>query len=385
MIELRKLLLKITYFFCGLLPVTDKVVFASNSADKLEGNMKYIYDELKRVNYSGKIVTLLYKSENDFRGKIRYMFQMMVAAAYLATSKYFIVDDYYYPIYVIKPQKGTTIIQVWHACGAFKKFGYSVLDKSFGASKAFAEKVNIHSNYTYALVSSSFIKDKYAEAFHMAEEKIISIGIPRTDLFFNVEAITKVTDQIYQNYPALKNKKVILYAPTFRGNSKFEAKNDGLPDFEEMTKALGQEYVIILKLHPFMSGKYSLSEKVKESIIDLSNYEDINELMLISDLLITDYSSVVFEFSLLERPMIFFAPDVEEYANERDFYYEYKSFVPGKIVDNTQELIEVILAGDYDMDQIKRFKARFFDFEDGQSSKRFVEKLILKENRGSNE
>ncbi|MFZ7133045.1 MAG: CDP-glycerol glycerophosphotransferase family protein [Eubacteriales bacterium] len=383
--DVIRIILVITYWLFHKFPVKNKIVFASNNAAVLQGNMKYIYDEWSASGGNNKVKLLLYESRNTTIGKMKHLIHMIKSVYHLSTSKYFIVDDYYYPIYVIKPKKQVCIIQVWHACGAFKKFGYSLMDKSYGATKEFVQKVKIHSNYNYALVSSENVADIYSNAFHMDKKRIISIGIPRTDIFFNKDKIEGIQKNLYEKYPQLKGSKVILFAPTFRGDSKFRASSDYLPDFYKLFAALKSEYKIIIKLHPFVSKEFAVVPEMQDFIIDLSSYEDINELMFISELLITDYSSVIFEYALLEKPMIFYAPDLNTYLHERDFYYDYEEFVPGPITKDTQGLIKIIKNGSYDLRRITLFKNEFFDYQDGKSSQRFVKMLLNQIDGGCNE
>ena len=129
-------------------------------------------------------------------------------------------------------------------------------------------------------------------------------------------------------------------------------------------------------MHPFV--KTRIDDSRYDNIIDLSDYDNINDILLITDMLITDYSSVVFEYSLLEKPIIFYSPDRDLYKEERDFYYEYESFVPGPIISNTDELIKEINNKDFDKNKVIEFKEKFFDNLDGNSSKRFIEEIILK-------
>ena len=129
-------------------------------------------------------------------------------------------------------------------------------------------------------------------------------------------------------------------------------------------------------MHPFV--KTRIDDSKYDNLIDLSDYDNINDILLISEMLITDYSSVVFEYSLLERPILFYSPDRDLYKEERDFYYDYESFVPGPIITNTEELIKGINNESFDRDRVIAFKKKFFDYLDGKSSKRFVDKIILK-------
>lgn len=376
---LERLILKYTisaiYKISLLMPIRKRVVFATNRTTELTDNFKYIYEEMQRQQLDFEYKFLLKKMESTLIGRLMYFLHLLKATYYLATSAHFIVDDYYFPVYVIKPRKGTEISQVWHACGAFKKFGYSILDKEYGADNSYVKLIPIHKNYSHVLVSSPEVAKYYAEAFNMGEERIRSIGIPRTDIFFNEKMKEEAIHKVYEKYPVLKGKKLILYAPTFRGATQ-STINTSIPfDIEQVTGVLDDNTYLGFKMHPLV--KKGLDLKGYHNMIDLSDYPEINELLLISDCLITDYSSTVFEYALLERPMIFYAHDREAYLKERDFYYDYETFVPGPIVETTEGLIEVLQANNFDMQKVSEFKQKFFNVADGQSSKRFVEEIIL--------
>ena len=159
------------------------------------------------------------------RGRVAAAWHAVVAGYYLATSRVFIVDDYFFPIYVDPPRPGTTIVQTWHACGAFKKVGYSVLDKSFGVDEALASRVRIHSNYDVCLVASQTAAPHYAEAFRQPLERFRSdLGIPRTDVLFGEEHLARTRAAVRERYGLTDGRRVILYAPTFRGDSVTDAR-----------------------------------------------------------------------------------------------------------------------------------------------------------------
>ncbi|MDO5038271.1 CDP-glycerol glycerophosphotransferase family protein [Clostridium sp.] len=371
-----KYLLRVVYYISYIVPVKKRVIFATYRNDTMNGNFKYIYDEIKSRDTDYKCVFLYEKFNKGIKGIITYFFHMMKATYYMATSEYFLIDDFYFPVYTVKKlRKNTEVIQVWHACGAFKKFGFSILDKNFGADNNYVKYIPIHSNYSHVLVSSKEVAKYYAEAFNMSENNIDPLGIPRTDIFFNEEMKKDAKERVYSKYPNLKGKNIVLYAPTFRGNSQSDAKMDINFDVERVVNDLPEGYVLALKMHPFVKDSINIDN---DRIIDLSDYGAINDILIMTDLLITDYSSIVFEYSLLERPMIFFADDLDSYEHERDFYYPYESFVPGPIVKNTDELIEVLNNDTCDYEKIRAFKNKFFDYVDGLSSKRFVDKIILK-------
>ncbi len=372
-----KYLLRIVYYFSYIVPVKKRIVFATYRNDTMNGNFKYIYDEIQSRNLDYECKFLYEKFNRGAKGIITYFLHMMKATYYMATSEYFLIDDFYFPVYTVKKLRNKTeVVQVWHACGAFKKFGFSILDKNFGADNNYVKYIPIHTNYSHVLVSSKEVSKYYAEAFNMSEDNIDPIGIPRTDIFFNDDMKKEATKRVYSKYPELKGKNIVLYAPTFRGNSQSDAKMDIAFDVEKVVETLPEGFVLALKMHPFVKDSIKISN---DRIVDLSDYPAINDILIMTDLLITDYSSIVFEYSLLERPMIFYADDLDSYEHERDFYYPYESFVPGPIVKTTDELIEVLNNSKCDYEKIKSFKNKFFDYTDGLASKRFVDKIILKE------
>ena len=367
-----KKLINISYKISKIFPVKNKITFATYRTTELDGNFKFIYNKINEDNLDYKCNMLFKKYNSSLLGKADYLLHMISAGYHMATSKFFIIDDYYFPVYAIKPRKENKFIQVWHACGAFKKFGYSVIGKGYGASDDYIEDIPIHSNYDAVLVSSKEVIPYYAEAFNMDAGKILPIGVPRTDIFFDMEEKYRIEKNFFDKYPELKNKKIILYAPTFRGRGQTTVSFDMTLDFDMISKNLKEDEVMVLKMHPFVKARIDSKWR---NIIDLSDSMDINELMIMSDLLITDYSSVVFEFSLMDKPIIMYSPDREEYIKERDFYYEYEEFVPGPIVNNTKELIGKLNSDGWDTKKVSKFKEKFFDYRDGKSTERFVDLL----------
>jgi CDP-ribitol ribitolphosphotransferase len=293
-----------------------------------------------------------------------------------STSKFIILDDFYPRIYVVELRPEQELIQLWHAVGAFKRFGFSRVGKPGGPKP----DSKYHRNYTKAIVSSDEVRKHYAEGFGIDIANVIATGIPRTDVFFDEQYITTKTAEIYEAYPFLKDKKVILFAPTFRGRGQKSAHyNYEAIDIELLHQNFGDEYIFIMRVHPFVKKKMEIPEQFSEFIYDLDSKFDINDLLFVTDILITDYSSVCFEFSLVNRPMIFFAYDLEEYIGARDFYYEFTEFVPGPIAKDTAELVHYIKNAYQSVAIVDEFRTKFFDHFDGESSKRVVDQLIIQE------
>lgn len=361
----------LTYKLCKLLPLqTRKIIFASDSRSEMSGNFQFVYDELlkRNLNYD---YHLLLKKGVDEKKNYREIFSL---AYHLATAKFIILDDFYPMIYPLTIRKNAELIQLWHAVGAFKTFGFSRLGRPGGPSP----KSKNHRNYTKAIVSSHNVAKHYAEGFGIDIENVIPTGIPRTDVFFDKDYQEEVRNNLYEEFPFLKGKKVITFAPTFRGNGQMSAHYPmEVLNLEKLYNELKDEYVFLFKIHPFVKNEFSIPYQFSDFFYDFSSYREINDLLFITDILITDYSSVCFEYALLNKPMIFFAYDVEEYVQTRDFYYDYHSFIPGPLAKTTERMIDIIQKEDFKMEKIEPFVKYFFDDLDGKATERVVDQLII--------
>ena len=361
-----------------ILPVRRRVVLATSHADGLGGNLAFIRDELARRSPAEPVVALAFRHGTGLRGRVAALWHALRSGFHLATARVFVVDDYFFALYVIHPRRGTTRVQVWHAAGAFKKFGYSVLDRSFGADEALVERVPIHANYDLCLVSAAAVAPHYAEAFRVPLDRFTSaIGIPRTDLFFDHARRARAEADIRRRYAIPDGRRVILYAPTFRGDSVTAARDDDLLDLRALADVIGDDHVVLLRLHPFVRRRATLGRDVAGFAIDVSDHPDVNELMLVSDVLVTDYSSVIFEFALLGRPIAFLAPDREAYVGERGFYVDFPEDMPGPVFETTAALAAYLRAGTFDTARVEAFARASFDLADGRASERFVDLVVL--------
>ncbi|MEQ2465174.1 MULTISPECIES: CDP-glycerol glycerophosphotransferase family protein [Bacillaceae] len=364
-------------FFCLFFKVNPKkITFASSRSNKISGNLEYIYTEFQNRDDNFVLVKSFFKIRNDFTGKIHYLFHSIKECYHIATSKYFIIDDYHYLVYLIKPRKDTEIVQLWHACGAFKKFGMSLIGKRNGPSKEYLKAVKIHSNYSKVYVSSSEVIPYYAEAFDMNESKIFPLGVPRTDFFFDNHRKEEVIEKLVQKIGLVTNKQIILYAPTFRGKSYQQNAFVSPINFKILKEQLKKDSIFLVHLHPYMSSSFHVEDDLKDFVYHIKQDFTIEELLLITNVLITDYSSIIFDYSLLNKPAAFYAHDLKEYMQDRDFYYEYESLVPGPIFSHTESLVEWLNDGQYNHEKMISFKQKFFDYTDGNTSKRIVSHLI---------
>lgn len=347
----------------------NQVVMLSDSRAELSGNLAFIDEELKEKGFDVQYFFKRSLKEPKTLKEVRVLCRLM------ATSKYILLDDFYPIIYPLKIRKGTKLIQVWHAMGAFKTVGFSRLGKPGGPSPTSLT----HRNYTDAITSADGIRENYAEAFWMDVKNVHATGIPRTDIFFDAEYIAQTKERLYTNYPMLKEKKVVLFAPTFRGAGQNSAHyNFQWLDFEKMEAELGDEYIVIVKLHPFIKNTSSVP-KESDMFLDMTAEREINDLLFVTDILITDYSSVIFEASLLNINTIFYVPDLEEYTASRDFYYPFERYTFGEIAENLDTLLYAIQHPKMDQKKLEEFKEHFCGACDGHATERFVETLFDKE------
>jgi teichoic acid ribitol-phosphate primase len=375
---LRIWLVRIGFGLGSLRPVRRRVVLATSHADALGGNLAAIRDGIARDAPDVDVTTLAHRSTAGAWARLSGALQGLRAGVHLATASLFVVDDYFFPIYAIRPRRGTRIVQAWHASGALKRFGYSLSGKTYGASAALLRHVRIHSNYDLCLVSSRRVAPAYAEAFGLPLDRFSAeLGIPRTDVLFDPDWRTAQAASVRRRYGIADGTAVILYAPTFRGDEIGRARDPGLLDLETMRAILGDDHVVLVRLHPFVRDGVRIGPELEGFAIDASDHPDIHALMLVSDHLVTDYSSAIFEYALLEKPMSFFAPDLDAYERERGFYLDYRTDLPGPIFEDTEALAAHLRSGAFDLERVARFRDASFDVADGHAAQRFVERVVL--------
>lgn len=336
----------------------NRITFIVDSRESFKGNLDYIKKEFeKRGDFE---FNFFYKDKLSINGFKK-----------LATSKYVFLNDNFFPIAFMNFKKETMVIQLWHAPGAFKKFGGSVCDED---TKEMLLKIS--KNTDYLITSSKNIEEYYSEAFQISPDKIKPLGLPRADYYFENNNIEDLKSEFCNMYDIDCDKKIILYAPTFRDEEKYNNVFDYL-DLEKFNESLGDEYILALRLHPKIKDFYRGDISAKGRYVDCSGYKSEQELLLISDILITDYSSIMIEFAMLNKPVVFFTYDLDSYLNnERGFYFDFKSTVPGPVVIDCDELINVIDNEEFDENKLSVFSKTQFDAIDGKASKRVVDFLL---------
>lgn len=375
---------RLVFFFCSLLPVDKKlVVFVASCDSTMPKEYRLLYEKAEANGYK---CVCLYNRNTKGAGYFRRQYEKMKYGCefqrYYARAKTTFLYEYYLPAFAHKPRKGSRLVQLWHGCGAFKKFSYSTRNSKWGLESKLFDRYKVHKSYTDIIASGEFIIPEYKEAFNADDGVIKVLGVPRTDVYFDESFIKAQKEILLKAYPAFRGKKLVLWAPTFRGNNMRSSYNDKAIDFVKLASALDDNTVFLIKLHPFASSVLTFSDEEKKAIgdkiINISDAVSTETALCSADVVITDYSSLIFEYALLSRPMIFYAYDLDEYEKERGFYYDYRSFVPGKIAKTTDELIDCIqnTKRDYSQTVINEFRNKFMSACDGHSTERIFEALI---------
>lgn len=338
----------------------NKITFISYKSDKIEGDFKLIANQLiKKEKY--QLEFILIKYNKSILGDFLYLINCIKQVYHINTSSVVILDYNNYVVSKFK-KKEVKVVQLWHASGAIKKFGNDVKRRY---------KIK---GYDYVLSTSPVWKKYYSTAFNVKEENVIELGIPRNDKLFSKKKVEKYVKSVNDMFPIIKGKKVILFAPTFRGDHIKDARHEEI-HLDYIQSKLGDDYVILYKLHPWIGDKFiSNSSKVINA-----NNVSIAKLLSASDYLISDYSSIIFDFSIFEKPIILYTPDLEEYKKEPGIYLDYEKEVPGPICKSEDEIIELIRNNCFSMEKVKLFKNKFFKYKDTLSTERvvtFIEELI---------
>lgn len=340
------------YMFMKLFKVKNKITFISRQSNNINTDFKLMKDDLNKRYGNIEIVVLTKKLENGLLNKIKYIFHIFKQMYHIATSKVVILDSYCIPISILKHKKNLKVIQIWHALGAFKKFGYSIEDTEEGTSSKLNKTMKMHNNYNYIFVSSENVKPYFKEAFGTSLDKILTYPLPRLDLLNDKNYIKKTKNAINKKYPNLKKKENIIYAPTFRilkNNMIDKSQVNDIKYIEKLIKQIDfDKYNLIIKAHPLSN----LEIKDERIIIDKS-FTTL-DMLLISDYVITDYSAIVYEAAYLNKPLFFYAYDMDSYLKNREFYIDYKK-LPGVISKSPKRIIEAIKNKEYDKKEIKKF------------------------------
>ena len=340
---------------------------ATARLSRLDGNLQYIHEAIRRLRPDIRPALALEPYSYGLRGKLAYAARLVRGMYLLRTSRLFVVDNAYLPIHVAPHRSGTTVVQVWHAEGALKRFGVDTVTPLAEPERGF-----LHRNYDWVVTAGEASRGAWSRAFRTPLERVIALGSPRTDLFFDPTAMAAARARVHAAHPDLVGRRVILFAPTFRGRGRGKRPGRGL-DAAALRAALPASDALVLKSHPNLDP--TLVATAGFDVI-VPPADDLNELLTAVDILITDYSSAIFDAALLRLPVVLLVDDLAEYERDPGMSIDYATDMIGTQVRDTAGVIDAILGERFDLAAYPQFVERHLGSSDGQASARFVDQFL---------
>lgn len=334
------------------------VIFADSHHNSIPYSMEDLYEWFKGKNY--KVVSMVRDCDGgSYASGLIFMLRFMLL---YARAEYVFICDTFLPVSSCRKRKETTVVQMWHAAGMLKKFGY---DTTRDIPAYYHGEV--YRNYSLIITSGEACKRAYVSGMHADRKCVKALGLSRTDRFWKKQYLENCVRQFQELYPEYANKKIVLWAPTFRGNAA-NPKSFDFGSAERLQKGLGEEWCVLLKLHPHVE-RYNQKQSCKLPT---------EQLLPVADILISDYSSVIFDFLILEKPIVLYAPDLQEYERNNELYIDYYD-LPGYVVQEEETLakfVREVYTSDTKED-IRNFRMKYMEACDGKALERLVHTLGL--------
>ncbi len=321
----------------------DKIVYLSRQSNEKSLDMQLLEKELKQRYPQYKQVFRLKMMPKGLKGAIYYAFWLLGDMRHLAGAKLAICDTYSIPVSCLHHKKSLKVIQIWHALGAVKQFGWQSVGKEQGRSEVVSKILKMHENYDVVIAPSKATAAYYAKAFKTPISKMKIMSLPHVDMILDEK---NKKEEFYSQNPYYKDKKIVLYLPTFREGEQEIV--EGLKSAFRQEK----ELTLLTCLHP-------LSKVRKREKYPLQGEFSTFDLMKIADVIITDYSACAFEAALLEKPLYFYTPDYESYSRTRGLNIDLKKEMKDYVFENSPDLVRAILSGRYDKKDLLLFQKKY--------------------------
>lgn len=364
------------------LPMDNNViVFESNLARSFGGNPLAIYNELVRQGDTRKKIIACNKSIRSYDKNTHVIKRHSPAFMYHMARAKFWVSNQNLPFYLRRRKEGV-YVQTWHGT-PLKRMMFDQ-DNFYGRDSGYIDRVTQSVAQWSTLVSPNPHTTKAMQSSYRFTGPIKEVGYPRNDILVS-DKKNKLATSVRHYLSIAGDKFVVLYAPTFRDDQSTKRGRfsfDWPFDPHQWVKEVGDDVVLLVRTHNLISNKLAIPEELRHNIIDVATYPDIQELFLASDMLVTDYSSSFFDYAILQRPIVFYAYDLENYKdNLRGFYLDYYTELPGPIVTDNESLFEKIKEYANPATRPQQpidpaFLERFAPHEDGRASARVIDQLL---------
>ena len=350
MFNIKKLVIKIAIFVLNVmylpfkcLKTKHKLTYISRQSDTPSIDFTLLYNKMKEIDSDLIQVMLTKKIGKGIMGKIKYGLHTFVQMYHIATSKVVVIDTYIIPVSVLKHKKNLRVVQIWHALGAIKQFGYQVIGKKEGSSSDVAYTMKMHNNYDAVTTSSKVTAKFFSEAFNTDISKIKVVGMPRVDDILGDNRDTEVLDA----NPEYNGKKTILYIPTFR-------KNDTVYTEDIIKLVDTNKYNLVIKLHPLDNTVVDDKYLVKGNF---TTYD----MMKFADYIITDYSATAIEASVLNKPLFLYVYDIDNYSEIRGLNVNLTEELKTSTFKEFKDILNIIENGNYDFKSLETFKNKYVE------------------------
>jgi CDP-ribitol ribitolphosphotransferase len=352
------------YAMMRLFPVRKKVVFMSRQSNEPSDDIMMLDREFRRRGWTS--VVMCKKIGGGIGGKLGYILHMFRQCYQIATAEILILDSYCILASCLKKRSDLLIIQMWHSVGTMKKAGLSTLDQKEGSPSWLAETMHMHENYDYVLCAGEGYRSHLSMLFGVPEDRIEILPLPRVELLKDEKYAAEKAASVTKAMPELSNGKInVLYAPTFRKDPEEEQAHQKAID--DLISAFDfDKYNLIISLHPLAKIE------VKDSRCIIPHGFSSFDMIFASDVMISDYSCIVYEAAVRNLPLYFYAFDYDEYTKDRGFYLDYLKEMPGPVCRTAGELTEA-LEQPYDMDRLISFRDRYISPDSHDETKAIVD------------
>jgi CDP-glycerol glycerophosphotransferase (TagB/SpsB family) len=317
-----------------VLPRRHKVTLLTRQSSNAPSDFLLLRDAIVRADPTVKVQMIARMVPPGIIRKFGYALHLLVEMYHASTSRVLVVDGYSIIASATPRSDGLVVVQLWHALGSLKKFGLSIVGQRGGRDPRLARAMRMHAGYDIVIASAERCREPFADAFGVDVSKVVVAPLPRVDRLRDPAHRAKVRKRFDYLYPDLVGKKVALFAPTFRTEGRMAAV-----DPLELTRAMADAgFTMVTKLHPLVPVPTESGLRTAPGI-------STQDMLLVSDIFITDYSSAVFEAAVAEVPSYLIAPDLDEYAQRRDFYIAYPDDLGLPMASSLDELVEMVRDG----------------------------------------
>lgn len=358
------------------------ILFSSFKGKSYSGNPRYLFEYIKNSEeFLDYQLIWAFKKKQALTGAKTVKFNSLQYYYYLSKAKYWVFNSKMAPYYYKKTDQ--VYLQTWHGV-PLKRLGHDIIDNGstyYRSKQSYKQMVKSYDkdsrHWDYLIASSPFSAQVFETAFAFPQQKMLNVGYPRVDCLVQPDPVRIA--ELKKKYHLPTNKKIILYAPTWRDNSysnagyTFELK----VDFYSWKRELGEEYIVLFKPHYLICSTYHIPQDLNDFVFLMDVNQDINDAYLVSDALITDYSSVFFDYAQLGRPIYFYMYDLAHYAKElRGFYLEVPDDLPNAVVESEEELLKMIKDNGFDYQRLRAFNERFNPWNDGSACEKIVSEVF---------